>query len=254
MRSILVMVAKEPVPARVKTRLCPPLNPRLAAELYGLFIQDMVEEMSKIRSYVELAVAYTPEGARASFESMLRCGVAFLPQQGQDLGERLHNIFKRLFGGGYDQVYVVNSDSPDLPRELMENSFRLLAETKTELVLGPCQDGGYYLIGLKRPIPELFQGIPWSTDQVLEKTLEQARLLGLSFSLLEPWYDIDTHDDLMEFLARNQGREGGDRAPGWRSLRYLRTEILRGRKTGFELTASAGEGDKERSGKRRVNR
>ena len=173
------------------------------------------------RSNVRLALAYSPEGAEKTFEAILPCPMIFFPQQGADLGQRLANIFEKLCGEGYDQVHIINSDSPDMPCTLIRESTRLLGMAQIDLVLGPCADGGYYLIGLKKPAPQLFQEIPWSTDRVLALTLERARTLGLSCGLLEPWYDIDTCEDLNRFFERNKGRKDGS-GPGWRTLKYLR--------------------------------
>lgn len=228
MKSILVMVAKEPVPARVKTRLCPQLSPTCAAELYSCFVQDMADEMSRLTasddpsSRVSVALAYTPEESAAAFKAILPVPIPLFPQHGSDLGERLLDIFEKLCGNGYDQVHIINSDSPDMPRSLISEAARLLEAPQTDLVLGPCTDGGYYLVGLKKPVPELFRDMPWSTDRVLEMTMERARMLGLSCALLEPWYDIDTHDDLALFLERNRNRTGNECGPGWRTLKYLR--------------------------------
>ena len=229
MRSILVMVAKEPVPERVKTRLCPHLSPARAAELYSFFVQDMVDEMCGLTASagdpafcVSVALAYTPEESEAAFKAILPVPIPLFSQQGADLGERLLHIFEKLCGKGYDQVHIINSDSPDMPRSLISESARLLEAPRTDLVLGPCTDGGYYLIGLKKPVPELFQGIPWSTDRVLAMTLERACALGLSYALLEPWYDVDTYDDLVLFLERNKNRKDDGCGPGWRTLKYLR--------------------------------
>jgi hypothetical protein len=228
MKAIVVIVAKEPLPAQVKTRLCPHLSASRAAELYTLFIQDMVDEMSRLResasdpsSCVSVAIAYTPEESEAAFEAILPVPVPLFPQQGADLGQRLLHVFEKLCGKGYDQVHIINSDSPDMPRSLISESTKLLESPQTDLVLGPCADGGYYLIGLKEPVPELFREIPWSTDRVLEMTLERARTTGLSCALLEPWYDIDTFGDLTLFLERNRERKGDGYAPGWRTLKYL---------------------------------
>jgi hypothetical protein len=237
MRAIVVMVAKEPVPTQVKTRLCPDLSPARAAEIYTLFVQDMMEEMSAIagdetvlpggrRLSVTLAVACSPEGAEKTFESILPAPIRIFPQQGTDLGARLAHIFSKLCGEGYDQVHIINSDSPDMPCSLVRESTKLLAMPRTDLVLGPCDDGGYYLIGLKKPVPELFDGIPWSTAEVLEKTLERAGKLGLSISLLDPWYDIDTCQDLLKFLERNEQRKDEDHGPGQRTLSYLRNGAI----------------------------
>jgi hypothetical protein len=220
MKAILVIVAKEPVPGRVKTRLFPHLSASQASELYSLFIQDMVEEMSLLSEHA-LAIAYTPKEAEPAFKKMLPHPIQLFPQQGADLGERLANIFQRMFDEGYEQVHIINSDSPDLSHSLVKRAIELLKEPRTEVVLGPCSDGGYYLVGLIRPIPELFTKIPWSTEQVLEKTIERAQLLGLHCSLLDPWYDIDTYEDTLKFLARNEKRSDNNKQPGWRTLRHL---------------------------------
>ena len=236
MSAIVVIVAKEPVATQVKTRLHPELSADEAARIYTLFVQDMVEEMSGIstpvaeppdgaRSGVKLALAYTPRGAEAAFRSILPAPVMLFPQRGADLGQRLAHIFEELCREGYSQVNIINSDSPDLPRSFIRRAMALQEEPQTDLVLGPCLDGGYYLVGLQKPVPELFEDIPWSTDQVLGKTLDRARTLGLSVSLLEPWYDIDTYQDLRQFLTRNERRADEDRGPGWRTLRYIRAHL-----------------------------
>ncbi len=233
MRAIVVMVAKEPVATQVKTRLCPHLSPALAAELYSLFIQDIVEEMSGVvemgahlpgnpgHHSLTLALAYSPEGAKRTFEVLSPPPTLIFPQHGADLGERLAHIFTKLCDEGYDQVHIINSDSPDMPRSIIHESTKLLGLHQIDLVLGPCADGGYYLIGLKKPVPGLFQEIPWSTDRVLALTLKRARALGLSCGLLQPWNDIDTYDDLLRFLDRNKDKKDGH-GPGWRNLKYLK--------------------------------
>jgi len=233
--AIVVIVAKEPLPTRVKTRLCPNISPDGAAELYTLFVQDMAGEMFGLTesagdpsSCISVAVAYTPEESQAAFEAILPVSIPLFPQWGADLGERLLHIFEEMCGKGYDQVHIINSDSPDMPRSLIRESAKLLGAPQTDLVLGPCADGGYYLIGLKRPVPELFREIPWSTDRVLGMTLERARGLGLSCALLDPWYDIDTYGDLVRFLDRNRNRKSDDYGPGWRTLKYLNDKTDKG--------------------------
>ncbi len=238
MKAIVVIVAKEPVAAQVKTRLSPALSSADAAEIYTLFIQDMVEEMSGIAGAaaesngdpgggVRFALAYSPEGAEKRIETILPAPMLLFPQQGADLGERLAHIFTKFLSEDYDQVHIIDSDSPDMPRSLIYESTKILELPQIDLVLGPCADGGYYLIGLKRPTPELFQEIPWSTDRVLALTLERARALGLSCGLLKPWYDIDTCDDLVAFLERNKDRKE-ECGPGWRTLKYLRDKMDNG--------------------------
>jgi rSAM/selenodomain-associated transferase 1 len=106
----------------------------------------------------------------------------------------MNQAFETLFAQGYTQGLIVGTDTPSLPLERFQQA--LAALESHDLVLGPALDGGYYLIGLNRPIPGLFTEIPWSTEQVLARTQEKAGALGLKTALLAPWRDVDTIDDL----------------------------------------------------------
>jgi hypothetical protein len=132
---------------------------------------------------------------------MLDPHAGLVEQEGSGLGERIKNLFKLLFERGYNKVAVVGSDSPDLPIEYIREAFGLLDET-TGLVLGPALDGGYYLVALQVLFPALFDGIDWSTPEVLAQTLERARGGSIGYRLLRPWHDIDTAEDL-RFLRDN---------------------------------------------------
>jgi hypothetical protein len=217
------MMAKAPIPLQVKTRLFPELSPHQAAELCELFIQDMVQEMSELpQSVVSFALAFAPREAEAHFTAMLPANVAMFPQPGGGLGERMAGIFENMFEQGYGQVLIVGSDLPDLPRRVIESAMQALDQPGADLALGPTSDGGYYLIGLKRPVPQLFQDLPWSTSAVLERTLQKAKALGLSVALVEGWEDVDTYEDLVRFMARHAEREIEERGPGWRTLEWGR--------------------------------
>ena len=229
MRSVVVMMAKAPVPFQVKTRLCPELSPHQAAELSRLFIQDMAEEMREIsRRRASFALAYTPRDAVHHFAAVLPASVPMFPQPEGELGERMAGIFERAFAEGYQQVIVVGSDLPDLSRVIVERALEALEQPERDLVLGPTPDGGYYLIGLKRRVPEIFHDIPWSTGEVLERTLEKARGAGLSIAFVERWDDIDTYGDLVRFLKSHEARRAQDRGTGWRSLEWGRRLLAGG--------------------------
>ncbi len=229
MRSVVVMMTKAPVPFEVKTRLCPELSPEQAAELSKLFIQDMVDELGGLaQGLASFALAYTPREAEAHFTAMLPASVPMFSQPEGGLGERMAGIFERIFQEDYERVVVVGSDLPDLPRRIIANAIQALEQPERDLVLGPTPDGGYYLIGLKRPVPEIFHDIPWSTGEVLERTLEKARGVGLSFSLVERWDDIDTYGDLVRFVKRHEDTRTQDRGPGWRSLEWGRRLLAGG--------------------------
>ena len=197
--SALVIFAKAPIPGQVKTRLCPPLTPDEAATLHGSFVLDTLERtkaaVSKFKLPLDRYLACAPSSAHVFFKIMEeRQSVRVIDQVGDDLGARMNQVFETLFAQKYTQVVIVGTDVPSLPLEQYKQAFTLLGSH--DLVLGPALDGGYYLIGLNRPSPELFTGIPWSTEQVLNLTQEKARALGLRTSLLAPWRDIDTISDL----------------------------------------------------------
>jgi hypothetical protein len=215
MAALLIIFAKEPRPGQVKTRLCPPLSAEAAARLYKKFLEDILEEMARLPG-LSLALAYTPDTARDFFQESTPPGVSLFPQAGCDLGERLVRAFDQGWAAGFGAVLVRNSDSPDLPGEMVLAAAQALESGPAGLVLGPSPDGGYYLVGLKSPQPQLFQGISWSSPGVLEETLARAAGLSLAVHLLPPWPDIDTLADLQAFLTRRP-LPG---APGRRTYQY----------------------------------
>ncbi|KDE55903.1 TIGR04282 family arsenosugar biosynthesis glycosyltransferase [Methanoculleus sp. MH98A] len=192
MRAAAVM-ARMPVPGEVKTRLVPPLTSWEAARLYTGFLLDTIELLASLEG-TRPFVAYTPPAAGGFFSGIVPPGFSTLPQAGKDLGERLDDVTAALFSRGATAVVLCDSDSPTLPGRYITEAFRRLDEA--DVVIGPCDDGGYYLIGMRKRLPRLFEGIPWSSAHVTQRTVEAAERLGLSVSLLKPWYDVDTAADL----------------------------------------------------------
>ena len=213
---VIVIMAKAPTPGRVKTRLTPALSPRQAAILYRCFLEDTIARAKTIRE-AALVVAYSPATCRATFEALCP-GVALLPQRGRGLGARLAAVVGRLLREGRRPVIVIGGDTPGLPDRYLRKALRTLTAHRADLVLGPARDGGYYLIGLTSPAPELFDGVPWSTKHVYTTTLERARRLGLRVASLPPWEDVDTPDALGR-LAATLARASGTIAP--RTKRWL---------------------------------
>lgn len=190
---VLVMMARRPEAGRVKTRLCPPLTPAQAAALYAAFLRDLVELLRTVPGMQPL-IAYAPAEAGDYFAA-LAPDIARRPQTGVDLGERLAAVTNAVLGEGVPAVLVIGSDSPSLPPAHIAQAVTALA-SGADLVLGPAEDGGYYLVGLRRPAPALFTSVPMSTPTVLRDTLAIAEQLGLRTALIDPWYDIDTIADL----------------------------------------------------------
>jgi rSAM/selenodomain-associated transferase 1 len=200
-RLLLVIVAKAPRPGDVKTRLYPALTPLEATDLYRCFIVDRIKEISMLKGN-DLAISYTPAESKEYFARFTSNGFHLFAQRGNNLGERLNNIFVEKAAEGYDAISIIDSDTPDLPRSCVQQSFKLLLSDRVDAVFGPCHDGGYYLVGMRKPHPELFQDIPWSTDSVLQITLEKAEKKRIKTKLLQQWNDLDTFEDLLEYYQK----------------------------------------------------
>lgn len=202
----IAIMAKAPFPNKVKTRLTPLLSPFEASQLYHSFLLDKITQVKSIKG-VRPFVAYTPGSSESFFRSIIPPGFSLISQAGKDLGERLTRVSKELFAQGAAKVLILDSDTPNLPIDHIREGLARLDEG--DVVLGPCEDGGYYLIGMRIFIPEIFNGVPWSTDMVTELTMKKVQALGLTVSMLPGWYDVDTEKDLkrliqdLEFPSKN---------------------------------------------------
>lgn len=235
----LVIFAKAPIPGQVKTRLCPALTEDEAATLHGSFVLDTLERtkaaVTKFKLPVDRYLACAPSSTHVFFRIMeARHGVTLLDQEGDDLGMRMRLAFDTLFRRGYRQVYLVGTDVPSLPLTHYRDAVEAL--TRHDLVLGPAQDGGYYLIGMTTPHPTLFENIPWSTDQVLPLTQQKAKAAGLNLALLPVWNDVDTIEDLhalIEDCAADKARPKQERVYSTRTAGALEllAKRLRTRRT-----------------------
>ncbi len=194
----LVLMAKAPRVGLVKTRLTPQLSAEQAAEASRCFIQDMAQNIGALSGdgRIQGAVAFTPAGEEAAFDGLLPRDFLLLAQRGKDLGERLRHAADDLFAAGFGAVCLINSDSPTLPQSLLKEAAAEATSSSDGVVLGAASDGGYYLIGLKRPEPHLFSAIDWSTPRVLAQTLMRAAEAGLAVLRLPEWYDVDDWDSL----------------------------------------------------------
>ena len=205
----VVVMAREPLPGTVKTRLRPSLPDDDIAALYEAFLRDRVEQVRSLRG-VSPVIAYTPPEGGAFFAG-LAPDFRLLPQAGDGLSARLINLVEQVLGAGHAGVIATDSDSPTLPTGHLQDAVDRLAADGADVVLGPSDDGGYYLVGLRRLYPELFDAMPWSTPQVYEETLRRAANLDLRVASLPPWYDVDTPAELRRLQA--QIKELGAAAP-----------------------------------------
>jgi rSAM/selenodomain-associated transferase 1 len=190
----LIVMAKRPFPGQTKTRLTPPLTPQQAADLYSCFLRDVLDIVRQVPDIVPFIAASPPD--TAPYFAQLAPDFAFIPQIGPNLGKRLHFVMVQLLQAGFKQVVAINSDSPDLPAAYLAQAFALLQQAAVDVVFGPCADGGYYLIGWKRPNPHLIHDVTMSTNHVLADSLAIAQAQGLQVALLPTWHDVDETADL----------------------------------------------------------
>jgi rSAM/selenodomain-associated transferase 1 len=185
----LVVMAKRPSPGQTKTRLTPPLTPQQAANLYECFLRDVLDIVRRVPHITPIIAASPPD--TQTYFAELAPDFGFVPQVGQNLSQRLHFVMSSLLKAGFTQVAAINSDSPDLPSDYLSQAFTLLADPALDVVFGPCEDGGYYLIGWKRPNASLILNVTMSTENVLRDSLAIAKEENLRVALLPEWYDVD---------------------------------------------------------------
>jgi rSAM/selenodomain-associated transferase 1 len=189
----LIVFVKHPAPGQVKTRLVPALGEELATELYRALSEAVLEATVPGPGEYERLVFFAPEDAAEGMRAWLP-GLRLLPQAGADLGERMAAAFARAFQRGASRVAIVGTDAPAVSRATVVEALEAL--DTADVVLGPAEDGGYYLLAVSRPRPELFEGVAWSTSTVLEETRSRADRGGLKTHLLPRLRDIDTAEDL----------------------------------------------------------
>jgi rSAM/selenodomain-associated transferase 1 len=199
----VAIMAKASVAGTVKTRLVPPLTHEEAAGLNTSCLADVAANIAaaSMRVPIQGFAAYHPLGSERFFQDLLPRGFKLLPPKEPTIGRSLYHAVRDLLAAGYGAVYLVNSDGPTLPTDLLVEAVRCLQEPGDRVVLGPAADGGYYLIGLKHCHERLFEAIDWSTERVCRQTIMRAGEIGLPVVLLPEWYDVDDEASLAE-LAR----------------------------------------------------
>jgi len=208
------IICKAPQPGRSKTRLAKAVGVVAASELSACFLRDVAASIEAVpealgrRGYG----VYAPAGAERIMRELLPAEFELLLQAGRDLGYVLFGATLALLDAGHDCVLLVNGDSPTLPTRFLVRAIEALRQRGDRMVLGPASDGGYYLIGLKHPYPQLFTRIAWGTETVARATCERAAEIGLATTLLPEWYDVDDlqtlrwlQDELFDHATRFRG-------------------------------------------------
>jgi uncharacterized protein len=185
---VVYVVAKAPRPGSTKTRLCPPLSPDQAAQLAGAFLLDTIATVN--RSGLTARIVCREASEQHLLAGLVGLLVPVSVQSGNGLGDALEGAFREALADGAKAVAVLGADSPTLPGFLLREAFAALAHG-FDVVLGPAEDGGYYLLAARAVHPWLFRDMRWSTDGVASETLRRCRALGLRTHILRTWYDVD---------------------------------------------------------------
>ena len=204
---------------------CPGASPHRAASLYTCFLLDCVALAQAVPD-TDVVVLYVPQpGATRRLREMLPVDCRLLPQQGVGIGEGTANAFGQLLAEGYQQIVLIGSDNPTLPLDRVREAYTALDET--DIVLGPAEDGGYYLIGMIRPHQGVFENVSWSTDLVAKQIHANAAGLGLIVHDIPKWYDVDTIAELERVAAEVLADPGHPAQNTRRQIQsWLRSGIL----------------------------
>jgi len=212
---VLVFV-RAPELGRVKTRLAAAIGDPAALRVYRRLAEHTLREAAALAGQgVQVRVHHTPAHAGDAVRAWLGDGPVYLPQAEGDLGARMEDAFARAFAAGAERVVIVGSDLPDLSAALLRRAFGALDAHPA--VLGPARDGGYYLLGLTRPVLGIFDGIAWSTPGVLAATLDRFQAAGIEPAMLETLADVDEAEDLPAGWMEGDlsvAEEAGQQAPG----------------------------------------
>lgn len=192
MKKAIICFTRIPVPGKTKTRLMPLLSGEQCAALHTAFLRDIASVCAQTEA--ALFTAYTPEGDPAQLASLFPGNTVFFPQEGEDLGARMNNALNYVLSQGFEACVLIGADLPLLTEAHLAAAFNALQAN--DMTLGPTTDGGYYLIGLRRPCPAVFQNQQYSTTSVFENTVAAAREAGLTCCAAPPCDDTDTPEDL----------------------------------------------------------
>jgi rSAM/selenodomain-associated transferase 1 len=219
----LAIMTKAPRAGQVKTRLTPPLNREEAAALNICFLRDVSAAISRVGGNARGIGCFTPVGNEEMYRNIFPADFHLLAQRDGDLSKRLVGATEDLFTNGFASVCLINSDSPTAPTSVFAEAARWLSSSRQDVVIGPSDDGGYYLIGMRKPQPRLFEAIDWSTDRVCAQTRERASEIGLNVRLLPVCYDVDERRTLHRLCSELLGSD----APGAPDIAPATRQFLR---------------------------
>lgn len=198
MKKAIIIFTRVPEPFKTKTRMMPHLQPIQCARLHTCFLKDIDAQLKKCDA--DIFVSYTPEEGREKIEQILKGKKSTFPQQGKDLGERMYRAIETVFELGYDACILIGTDVPELKESSIHKAFQVLRQK--DLVFGRTVDGGYYLVGMTKPLKEPFLLDSYGHEMVFEETLAQISKAGFSIGFTDTQYDMDTPEDLQGYRRR----------------------------------------------------
>lgn len=199
----LILMTRIPIPGQTKTRLMDIMSGLECAGLHTAFLCDLMVTFQELEDEIDIYITYTPDHSYDVLNPIIPSDYKSFPQYGDDLGARMFHALRDILAKGYEKVILIGSDIPDLKAVDLRHAFTLL--DKADIALGPTYDGGYYLVGMKTPHDTIFKiNKKWGGKSVLESTIDRANNLGLSIGLAAKYRDIDTKDDLFEFIKTQE--------------------------------------------------
>lgn len=212
----MIIFAREPQKGKVKTRLKDFFSSAQLLNLYKAFLKDTLDLAKNINCEAKILAFFSTRSPQ--YLKKIAGDFAFYKQRGKDLGERMHNAFVYARKNNAEKTVIIGSDSPDLPLKNIRRAFRKL--DNHDVVLGPTYDGGYYLIGLREPNPDLFKRIKWGSEYVFEHTVNRARRLNKRIFILDKWHDVDGFISLKNLICRLKKNRNAFRAKWTKSTLF----------------------------------
>lgn len=198
MKKAIIIFTRVPIPGQTKTRMMPALSPGACARLHTCFLKDIKREC--LQTGHDIFIFYTPEDRQQILVRILGSMERYFIQEGEGLGERMNHAFEKVFGLGYDECVLLGTDVPEMTASDLSCAFDVLLER--DIVLGPTEDGGYYLIGMKKPIPVVFENQTYGQGSVLSNTVQTLKSNGYSVGFVSSHCDMDTAADLQGYRMR----------------------------------------------------
>ena len=199
-----IIFVKHPEVGKVKTRLASTTNENFAVKIYKTIAEHIFDEIEKLSQSVDAFVFYSEKDSPQTVKEWVSKNYVYKAQKGNTLGEKMSNAFEHVFSLGYEKALIVGSDVPDISELVLDTAFNSLRNN--DIVISPSDDGGYSLLGMKNYFKNIFDNIEWSTNSVFSKTEEKAKDSNLKLKILSTLNDIDTEDELKEWISYSKNR------------------------------------------------